>query len=156
MDEIKGLLGKVSEGLRALGDIFVTLGKHFEQKADVDKGVEIVDQPKQKETKNVRVKAAAPTNPKKNVREAKKRPEPQKKTLTKKKTEAKPVTTGPSEPVAAYSFVLDIIKASEKGADVAVLMDKTGFDSKKIANCVYKLKRNRMIKSTKKGVYTAV
>jgi hypothetical protein len=36
---------------------------------------------------------------------------------------------------------------------MATLMEKTGYDQKKIANLVYKLKNQGKIKSVKKGVY---
>ncbi len=53
----------------------------------------------------------------------------------------------------AVDTVLAIINKSKKGVNTATLMEKTGYDQKKIANLVYKLKKQGKIKSVKKGVY---
>ena len=74
----------------------------------------------------------------------------------KKKSETISDEKKSADNVAAYNIVLDIIKASDSGVDVAELKKKTGFNSKKIANCVYKLKNNNLVKTTRKGVYTAI
>ncbi len=50
--------------------------------------------------------------------------------------------------------VLTIIGRSKKGASTATIMAKTGFDQKKIANIVYRLRKQKKIKSVDKGVYT--
>lgn len=149
MDEIKGLLGKVSEGLQALGDIFIALGKQFERKAEIQKAMEAEIKSKKKETKDVQGKAKEEKKPKK-------APQSEKKRAAKKKSGTSPVTKKSGEIAAAYTIVFDIIKASEDGVDVAGLMAKTGFDSKKIANCIYKLKNNQLVKTTRKGFYTAI
>jgi hypothetical protein len=54
----------------------------------------------------------------------------------------------------AAETVLKIIAGSKKGVNSATLMDKTGFDKKKIANIVFKLRKQGKIKSVDKGVYT--
>ena len=50
--------------------------------------------------------------------------------------------------------VLEIIGRSKKGAGTAVIMQKTGFNQKKIANIIYRLRKQQKIKSIGKGVYT--
>jgi len=55
--------------------------------------------------------------------------------------------------VTAADTVLGIIKRSKKGVDTAALMEKTGYNQKKIANIVFKLKKQGKIKSDSKGVY---
>ena len=49
----------------------------------------------------------------------------------------------------AFSF----IKRSKKGVSTATLMEKTGFDQKKVYNIIYKLNKLGKIKSVGKGVY---
>ena len=53
----------------------------------------------------------------------------------------------------AIGRVLDIIKASKKGVDTAKLKEKTGFDDKKVYNCIFILKRKGLVKSAQKGIY---
>ena len=49
--------------------------------------------------------------------------------------------------------ILDIIKRSKRGLDVATLRQKTGFDEKKIRNVIYKAFREGIIKRAGRGVY---
>jgi len=53
----------------------------------------------------------------------------------------------------AADTVFTIIKRSKKGFGTAALMEKTGYNQKKIANLVFKLRKQGKIKSVDKGVY---
>ena len=72
---------------------------------------------------------------------------PVKKPAVKKPTAKKTVE------LSAADTVLGFIKRSRKGIDTATLMERTGFNQKKIFNVVYKLKKQGNIKSVGKGVY---
>ncbi len=74
---------------------------------------------------------------------AKKKPAP-KKTVAKKAT-AKAGTD--------FASVVEIIGNSESGIDAKALMEKTGFDAKKISNIVFKARNKGLIKAISKGVY---
>jgi len=56
-------------------------------------------------------------------------------------------------PATAADTVLAIIKRSKKGVDTAALMEKTGYNKKKISNLIFKLRKQGKIKSVGKGVY---
>ena len=58
--------------------------------------------------------------------------------------------------VTAADTVLAIIKRSKKGVNMVALMEKTGFNQKKVANIVFKLRKLGIIKSESKGVYVKV
>lgn len=73
----------------------------------------------------------------------------------KKRVVKKPVSKKPAA-ASAIDSVFAIIKRSKKGVDTATLMEKTGFNEKKIFNNVYKLKKRGMIKSKQKGLYISV
>ena len=49
--------------------------------------------------------------------------------------------------------VLALIGRSKKGVSTATIMQKTGYNQKKIANIVYRLRKQKKIKSVDKGVY---
>jgi uncharacterized Zn finger protein len=49
--------------------------------------------------------------------------------------------------------ILNIIKRSKKGLDVATLQQKTGFGEKKIRNVIYKAFRQGIIKRAGRGIY---
>ena len=66
-----------------------------------------------------------------------------------KKASAKKPATGET----AYQTFLGIINRSKKGVGINELKTKTGFNDKKIANLVYKAKKQGKIKSEQKGVY---
>jgi len=71
-----------------------------------------------------------------------------------KKAAAKPkakTTAKKADTAIATAFTL--ISRSKKGIDTATLMAKTGYNKKKVANLVFKLKQQGKIKSVGKGVY---
>ena len=70
-----------------------------------------------------------------------------------KKTPAKQATPKKAKPATAADTVLSIIKRYKKGVGTAALMEKTGYNQKKIANLVFKLRKQGKIKSVDKGVY---
>lgn len=62
--------------------------------------------------------------------------------------------TAGAQAMTAIDTVFDIVKKSGEPVDMATLREKTGFESKKIANILFKLKKQDKIKSVGKGVYT--
>jgi len=51
--------------------------------------------------------------------------------------------------------VLNIIKRSKKGVPVQTLIEKTGFNAKKVANIVFRAFKEGKIKRAGKGIYTS-
>jgi hypothetical protein len=82
---------------------------------------------------------------------------PAKKSLKKAAPKKAAVRKAPGKKVAgtvtAYDTVLGIIKKRKKGITNLELIKKTGFDKKKVANLLFKAKKNGEIKSEKMGVY---
>ena len=72
---------------------------------------------------------------------------PVKKVAVKKPAAKKPVK------LTAADTVLGVIKRYRKGVDVSTLMEKTGFNKRKIYDNVKVLKKRGKIKSAGKGVY---
>jgi len=70
---------------------------------------------------------------------------------TSKKTSAKKATSK-----TATDTVLTIIKRSKKGLNTATLEKKTNFDSIKVRNIIFRLKRQGKIKSKSRGIYVAI
>lgn len=68
------------------------------------------------------------------------------------KTEKKAVSKKTKD-VTSNETVLSIIKKAKKGINTAELMKKTGFDSIKVRNAIYKLKEQGKVKNQKRGVY---
>ena len=83
-------------------------------------------------------KAQAAKKPK-----VKRRARPAKKKVTKKR----------APQLSASQSVLNIIKRSSKGVDTATLRKKTGFQGRKVRDILYRLKKQRKIRSPRKGVY---
>ena len=83
------------------------------------------------------------------------------KTPAKKKASQLSTETSPSKKrvkrktaeLTDTARILDIIKRSKRGLDVATLRQKTGFDEKKIRNVIYKAFREGIIKRAGRGVY---
>jgi hypothetical protein len=70
-----------------------------------------------------------------------------------KKTAPKKAPVKKAKPATAVDTVLAIIKKYKKGVGMAALMEKTGYNQKKISNLVFKLKKQGKIKIVAKGVY---
>ena len=77
---------------------------------------------------------------------------PVKKTVAKKVAVKKPAAKKQVEPTAADT-VLGFIKRYRKGVDVSTLMQKTGFNRRKIYDNAKILKKRGKIKSMENGVY---
>jgi len=85
---------------------------------------------------------------------SRKAPAKPKKVVEKKVVAKKDVKKAVAKkPVTAVDTVLGIINTSKKGVDTATLTKKTGYNRKKVANLVFKLKKQGQIKSVGKGVY---
>ena len=78
--------------------------------------------------------------------------EAQTKAKPSKKTVVNKVSKKPAQPTAADT-VYKVIARLKKGADMAKIKQKTGYENRKIQNSVYKLKKQGRIKSPAKGVY---
>ena len=68
---------------------------------------------------------------------------------TRKKRPDKKKITGLTD----TAQILNIIKRSRKGVDVAILKQKTGFDEKKIRNMIYKAHKEGIIRRAGRGIY---
>ena len=75
------------------------------------------------------------------------------KTKPKKKSPAKKAALKKPDQVTAVDTVLAIINRSKKGVNTETLIKNTGYNQKKVANLIYKLKKQGKIKSAEKGVY---
>ena len=82
---------------------------------------------------------------------------PAKKTVAKKapakKAAPKKAVAKKAPKVTAADTVLKIINRAKKGVDTAGIIKKTGFDNKKVANIIFKLKKQEKIKNPEKGLY---
>ena len=70
-----------------------------------------------------------------------------------KKAAPKKAVPKKAKPATAADTVLAIIKRYKKGVGTAALMEKTGYNQKKISNLVFKLRKQGEIKSVDRGVY---
>ena len=128
--EIKALAKKVDR-------MMVTVGKLEKPKAV-----------KAKPVKKVAVKNPAAKKPK--AKAVKKTPV---KKVAAKKAAPKKATSKKVAPATAADTVLAIINRYKKGVNVSTLMEKTGFNKRKIYNNVKILKKRGKIKSVGRGVY---
>jgi hypothetical protein len=75
------------------------------------------------------------------------------KKVAAKKAAPKKAVPKKAKPTTDVDTVFTIIKRYKKGIDTAALMEKTGYNQKKIANLVFKLRKQGKIKTSAKGVY---
>ena len=70
-----------------------------------------------------------------------------------RKTAVKKPAAKKTAQLSAVDTAFGFIKRYKKGVSTAALMEKTGFDQKKVYNIIYKLNSLGKIKSVGKGVY---
>ena len=70
-----------------------------------------------------------------------------------KKAPAKKAPAKRAARLSATDQVLGIIKRSRKGVNIKTLMDKTGFNNKKVTNILQRTYKQGKIKRVGKGVY---
>jgi len=75
------------------------------------------------------------------------------KKVAAKKAAPKKAVPKKAKPATAADTVLAIINRYKKGVGTAALMEKTGYNQKKISNLLFKLKKQGKIKSVERGVY---
>ena len=133
MKDFDVALKAVVDGLRSIAQGVEKMAEKLEKSAP---------QKKQAKAKPARKAAAKP----KKAAPVKKAPA--------KKSSAKKTVKPKKQPATAADAVLAIINRSKKGVNSATLVKKTGFDNKKIANIVFKLRKQGKIKSVGRGIYT--
>lgn len=69
-----------------------------------------------------------------------------------KKTKKAAVKTDRQGPTS-LEVVLDLIKTADDGINTATLEKKTGFNTKKVQNVIFKLKKKGQITTKSKGIY---
>ena len=74
------------------------------------------------------------------------------KRLVAKKAVAKKAASKGAK-ATATDAVLAAIGRSKKGVDAATIMKKTGFDSKKVANILARMKKQERVENVKRGSY---
>lgn len=134
MKELDAAIKTVVEGLRSLAKSVEKIAEKLEKSAPK----------KQAKAKPARKTKAKPAPKAKTVAKPKAKP---------KKTAAKKAPSKKAAKETAADTVLKIIAGSKKGVSTAVLAEKTGYDKKKVANLVFKLRKQGKIKSVSKGVY---
>ncbi len=132
MKELDVFLKTVVEGMKTMAEGIEVLAGKLETIAKSRGDVA----PKRKAKAKVERKSPGKSSKKKVPQKASKR------AVSKKATSPTAVDT-----------VLGIINRSKKGVNTATLMEKTGYNQKKIANLVFKLKKQGKIKSAGMGVY---
>lgn len=136
MKEVQNLLKIVSDGLKTLAQKVEAIAEKVDDVAGAKSPAKRAGKTKTPAAKKtVKAKKAAPA--------AKKKAAP----AAKKKADTKAPT--------AADAVLAIIDSAKQGVNTAAIKEKTGFDQKKVANIIFKLKKQGKIKSAEKGVYTS-
>ena len=135
MRELETFFKTVGEGLRTLAQGVNAIAEKLEGLADVGNGQRSKPGTKPKPDR----KAKAET--------------PKAKTAGRR---AKKTTPQGKKGTAASDIVCEIFDSAKGPVDLAILVEKTGFEKKKLHNILYKLKSQGKVKSVSKGVYAKV
>jgi len=137
MKDLDMFLKTVADGMKTMAQGVETLANKLEKIAKAQSA----EKAKKKTTTKPAPKARA-------------KPKPPKKKVARKSV--KKAVPKKEKSMTAADTLLGIVSRSRKGVDTQTLVEKTGYDQKKVANLVYKLKKQGKIKSEKKGVYVKV
>ena len=86
----------------------------------------------------------------------KKAPAKKKKVAAKKRVPAKKAVAkkkAPAKKATVLDSVLNVIKRTRKGVNIATLREKTGLDPRQLSNALYKLTKKGVIVAKSRGVY---
>jgi hypothetical protein len=139
MKEMEKLLKAVADGLKSMAHGIETLSEKVSEIARQQSGQ---PEPPQPQKKTAAAKKTAKGRPKKPAA---------------RKPSRKPARRKTVEGQAAgktIDQVMEAIRNAPDGIDSAGLMEKTGYDRKKVANILFKLKKQGKIKNVNRGVYT--
>jgi hypothetical protein len=144
--ELKDVLGMVADGLKSFAEGMGTIaGKMDALAKSLSDGETKPQAPKQKAAKARPKKVEKMTAKKPVTRAASKRP-PQKAALK--------VASKNKEALTASDTVLEIISGAGDGIGPGAIMEKSGFDKKKVSNILHRLKQQGKIKNTTRGLYS--
>ena len=159
MKEINIVLKSLSDGLKAIAKSMEAVAKQVDSLATA--------KPQAKAAKKAPAKKA--TSPRKPAarkpaarKPAARKPAARKPASRKSAPKSKVVKKAPARAVkknsaakrvTAVDTIFGLISRSKKGVSVDTLKSKTNFNDKKIANIVYKLKKQGKVKSISKGLY---
>jgi hypothetical protein len=143
MKAMKKELQSVAKALKSLTTKTERMSKRIDKLAKAQAQKKAKARPKPKPKKKARVKARPVKRKVARKKAARK--------VAKKKAPARKKAK-----VSGSDAVFKIIKRSNKGVGTAVLKQKTGFKEKKIRDTIYRLKKQRKIKSVQKGFYVAI
>jgi predicted Rossmann fold nucleotide-binding protein DprA/Smf involved in DNA uptake len=150
MKEIRKLLEGLSDGLKMMAEGINAIA----EKVNAIAVVEVEGKATPKESPKPKAKKAA-TKPKV-VKKAANAKTVKKATAKKKeKKPAKAAASAKDKSETALEAVMEVLQKTDQGLNNAALMEKTGFDSKKVSNILFKLKKQGRIKNVSRGVYSA-
>jgi len=147
--------------LKAVADGLKTMAKGIESVANQVNSLAATEAKTPSKAKSTPKKAARAATAKKPAKKtAAKKPakkaaakKPAKKTAAKKP--AKKSAPGAKKSAASTDVVMDVIQKADNPVDNSKISEQTGFDAKKVANVVYRLKKQGKIKNVSRGTYTA-
>ncbi len=151
MKALKKELQSVAKVLKSLTTKTERMSKRIDKlaKAQAPKKAKARAKPKGRPKGRPKAKTKARTKARKKAK-VRAKARPVKKKVARKAPARKEVKATGSD------AVLKIIKKSTKGVGTAALKQKTGFKEKKIRDTIYRLKKQRKIKSVQKGFYVAI
>ncbi|MBC8179404.1 MAG: hypothetical protein ISR61_05545 [Desulfobacteraceae bacterium] len=135
MKELETFFKTVGEGLRTLAQGVNAIADKLDGLSDARNGQK--SKPDTKDMPDREVKAETPKA--KKAGDSVKKPTPRGKKGT-----------------AASDIVSEIFDRAKGPVDIAILVEKTGFEKKKLHNILYRLKRQGKVRSVSKGVYSKV
>ena len=148
MKELRDMLGLVVEGLKSFAEgMGVVAGKVDALAQSLGDAAPKPSAPKKKEAKAEPKKVKKVPAKKPVIRAAVKPP------VKKTRLKAAPVPEKKA-PVTASDAVLEIISNAGNGVGTGAIMEKTGFDKKKVSNILHRLKQQGKIESASRGTYS--
>lgn len=150
MKELKDQLQAISDTIAVLAKQFELLSKQIENIQPMVSKEEIVPPAGEMEVEEAEVKKAE-IRPKERAVKAKK---PARKAKKPEAAAREAVEEIAGKPLPVLATVLDIIRRSRKGVDIAQIKAKTQFTPRQISNALYKLSKIQgKIEAKARGVY---
>lgn len=161
MKELKDVLGMVADGLKSFAEGMGMIAEKVDALAQSMRDTESEpEMPKPKAANAKAERAEKPEKPEKKTAKTARKPvvttsakRPAKKAVLKAAPEKK-VVPEIKEALTASDTVLEVISNSGNGIGPGGIMEKTGFDKKKVSNILHRLKQQGKIENAQRGMYS--
>ena len=156
MNRLESILKSIADGMKIMADGMNTVAEHLRRMAEIQPNEEAAaDEIVQPDTEPTVQPATVPISGQQTSPQPPAEPAYVKDAAGNVVTRLKKAASRDRKSRPATAIVLNVIQHADGGTDNRTITAKTGFDKKKVANILFRLKKDGMIAPVSRGFYKA-